>query len=137
MAIKPKHVRYTPRERRKLRGRKKCYGSDSVPRLSVFRSNRYTYAQLISDVSGKTLANVSTADEDVVKMIPDLVKEKELEGRSTSNKSAMCARAAGAKLGKIAVDLGVKEVVFDRNGFLFHGRVKELADGARSAGLKF
>ncbi len=110
-------------ERRKARTRfnlrKKSGGR---PRLSVFRSNTNIYAQVIDDASGVTLASASS-------------KDKNLKLNNGSNKDA--ATIVGAAIAKKAITAGVSEVVFDRGGYLFHGRVKALADGAREAGLKF
>ena len=102
--------------------RKKINGTSAKPRLSVFRSNTEIYAQLIDDVSGQTLAAASS-------------KEKSIAAQKTtkSEKSKLVGSAIAAK----ANDLGLKEVVFDRGGYLYHGRVKAVADGAREGGLKF
>ena len=110
-----------PRLRRQARVRKRVRGSDVRPRLSVFRSNRHTYAQVISDESGRTLAALSTL---------------KFEGdKGTGNRAS--ARRLGELIGKLCLDRNIKQVIFDRNGFLYHGRVKEVADGARAAGLEF
>ncbi len=111
------------RLRRQARVRKKIRGTDARPRLSVFRSNRHIYVQAISDESGRTLAAAST-------LSPEL---RELALRP--NRSA--ARMVGELIGKKCKELGIESVVFDRNGFLYHGRVREVAEGARSAGLQF
>jgi large subunit ribosomal protein L18 len=96
-------------------------GSDTRPRLSVFRSNRHIYAQVISDETGRTLAALSTL---------------KFEGdNATGNRAA--ARRLGELIGKLCLDRNITQVIFDRNGFLYHGRVKEVADGARAAGLEF
>ncbi|NLM05623.1 MAG: 50S ribosomal protein L18 [Tissierellia bacterium] len=107
---------------RHKRVRKKVSGTADRPRLCVFRSSRHMYAQLIDDVNGKTLLSCSTLD-------------KSLGLESTENKEA--AKKVGEAVAKKALDKGIEEVVFDRGGYIYHGRVKELADGARSAGLKF
>ena len=107
----------------KKRIRSKMSGNSQRPRLTVFRSNNEIYAQLVDDASGKTLLSASSKEK-------TLAKEK--------SKSKMDrAKLVGTALAKKAVEKGIKEVVFDRNGFLYHGRVKALADGAREAGLKF
>lgn len=101
--------------------RNKVSGTAQRPRLSVFRSNKFIYAQLIDDVNGVTLASSSSA---------------QVDGDSTENKvnaSAHVGRDIAAK----ALASGITEVVFDRGGYLYHGRVKSLAEGAREAGLKF
>jgi len=108
---------------RKLRIRAKIKGSKNRPRLSVYRSNKYIYAQLIDDRQGKTLAFVGE------KNIKDLKEKKETKTQR--------AFAVGEYLASFALRLGIKEVVFDRNGYKFHGRVKALASGARKGGLKF
>jgi large subunit ribosomal protein L18 len=102
--------------------RGKIDGTASRPRLNVFRSLSHIYAQIIDDADGKTLCSASSLD-------------KEFKGKAGGNKAA--AREVGKLLGKRAVKAGVKTVVFDRGGYLYHGRVKELADGAREAGLEF
>ncbi len=110
---------------RRKRVRKTLRGTDAKPRLSVFRSARHIYAQLISDESGKTIASASTVSTDV---------RTALSGK-TGNKDA--AAKVGELIAKRAGDAGISSVVFDRNGFLYHGRVQCLADAAREAGLKF
>ncbi len=109
------------RLKRHRRVRAKISGTPERPRLNVFRSNKHIYAQLIDDVNGVTLAAASTMD-------------KGFEGNG-GNKDA--ARKVGQAIGKLAVEKNIAEVVFDRGGYLYHGRVKELADGARESGLKF
>ena len=115
-------MRIVGRERRKLRIRKKVNGTAERPRLSVFRSSRHIYAQVIDDASGKTLAAASTV-------------EKELKG-SKSTKSEEAA-TVGKLVAERAKAAGVERVVFDRAGFRYHGRIKSLADAAREAGLEF
>lgn len=107
---------------RHARVRKNISGTPEKPRLCVFKSARHIYAQVIDDTAGNTLAAASTLDKD-------------LAIENGGNKAA--AKAVGESIAKKAMDKGIKEVAFDRGGFLFHGRVKELADGAREAGLKF
>lgn len=112
----------TKRERRlkiKQRVRKHISGTTERPRLSVFRSNRQIYAQVIDDVTGRTIASGSSLK------ITDRASKGEL------------ARRVGDEVARKALDAGVTTVVFDRNGYLYHGRVKELADAAREAGLVF
>ncbi len=103
----------------KLRVRGRIEGTAECPRLTVFRSNKQIYAQVINDLTGTTLASASS-----LKM-EDKLPKKEL------------AAKVGEQIAKNALAAGVTSVVFDRNGFLYHGRVKELADAARNAGLKF
>ena len=109
------------RIKRHRRVRAKVSGTASCPRLNVFRSSKHIYAQLIDDVNGVTLAAASSMDKD-------------FEGNG-GNKEA--AKKVGQLIGKRAMEKGIEEVVFDRGGYLYHGRVKELADGARESGLKF
>ncbi len=117
-----KHL--TPHERRKARVRKKISGTAERPRLSVYKSLKHMYAQIIDDTAGKTIASVSTGS----KALKDDVKE--------DDKTA-AAKKVGAALAKAALDKGVKRVVFDRNGFDYHGRVAAVAQAAREAGLEF
>ena len=109
------------RKKRHIRVRAKVSGTPERPRLSVFRSNANIYAQIIDDVNGVTLASASTL-------------EKEFEG-ATGNKEA--AKKVGLALAERAKAKGIATVVFDRSGYIFHGRVAELAEGAREGGLEF
>lgn len=111
------------RERRHLRVRKKVSGSPECPRLNVYRSLKHIYAQVIDDVSGVTLVAASTLD-------PQLEELK-----YGGNKDA--AKAVGNLIAQRCLDKGIENVVFDRGGNLYHGRVKALAEGAREKGLKF
>ena len=134
--IKNKIRKLTTRQRRT---RAKIAGTATRPRLSVFRSNRHVWAQLIDDKSGKTLAVAS----DFNMKLPKGAKAKKIEIKDGDKKSvtlaAKCAVAylVGVQIAKIAKDLNIKEAVFDRGGSKYHGRVKGLAEGARSEGLKF
>ena len=112
------------RKKRQARVRKKVTGSVERPRLCVFRSSKHIYAQIIEDVSGKTLVTAST----VAKGAADSVKY-------SGNVEA--AKLVGKQIAEKALAQDIKQVVFDRNGFLYHGRVKALADAAREAGLTF
>jgi large subunit ribosomal protein L18 len=105
----------------KRRIRKKITGTSKTPRLSVFRSNKQIYAQIIDDSKGVTLASAST------------FKNKAAEKKNKSEQ----AQLVGKELAEKAIKAGVESVVFDRNGYLYHGRVKSLADSARESGLKF
>lgn len=116
-----KQDRQQARVRRHLRVRKKVSGTPEKPRLAVFRSEKNIYAQIIDDVNAVTLVAASSLDKD-------------FEGIG-SNKEA--AKAVGEALAKRALEKGIKEVVFDRGGFVYHGRVQSLAEGAREAGLEF
>ena len=109
------------RLKRHRRVRAKISGTAQRPRLNVFRSTKHIYAQLIDDVNGVTLASASSMD-------------KGFEGNGGN---AEGARKVGEMIAKNAASKGISEVVFDRGGYLYHGRVKELADGARENGLKF
>jgi len=109
------------RLKRHLRVRAKISGTAECPRLCVFRSAKHIYAQIIDDISGKTLVAASTLD-------------KEFEGFG-GNKDA--AHKVGSMVAKKAIDKGITTVVFDRGGYVYHGRIQELADGAREGGLKF
>ncbi|SHI18821.1 50S ribosomal protein L18 [Sporanaerobacter acetigenes] len=112
------------RQNRHQKVRQKINGTPERPRLNVYRSSNHIYAQVIDDTKGHTIVSASTLD-------------KELQGKfeSTSNKEA--AKAVGELVAKRAVEKGIEEVVFDRGGYIYHGRVKELAEAAREAGLKF
>ena len=112
------------RVKKHLRVRKKVYGTAERPRLCVFRSEKHIYAQVINDDLGTTLAAASSIDKEL--------KETLAVG---SNKDA--AKAVGSLIAKKAIEKGVKEVVFDRGGYIYHGRVKELAEAARESGLDF
>jgi large subunit ribosomal protein L18 len=111
-------------QKRKVRVRRKVQGTAERPRLTVYRSLNHIYAQLVDDVEGKTLAAAST-------LSPDL---RDAEGHK-GNRAA--AKRVGEAIAKTAIAGGHKQVVFDRNGYLYHGRVKALADAAREAGLEF
>ena len=121
MAIESRNDR---RVKRHERVRKNVYGTPERPRLCVYRSNKNISVQIIDDVNGVTLASASSLD-----------KELKSEIAYGGNKEA--AKKVGEAIGKRALEKGIETVCFDRGGFLYHGRVKELAEGARSAGLKF
>ncbi|GAB7387280.1 50S ribosomal protein L18 [Bacillaceae bacterium] len=112
------------RKKRHLRIRKKVFGTPERPRLNVFRSNKHIYAQLIDDTKGITLAAASTLDP-------------ELRGSLESGGNVEAAAKVGALIAKRALEKGYKSVVFDRGGYLYHGRVKALAEAARETGLEF
>ncbi len=136
MAIKAKVVKLAPRERKKQRIRKRIVGTDQKPRLCVFKSGRNTYAQLISDESQRTIAAASTLEECVMQRIAAVPAEG-LSSEARSVKSVAGAMAVGLVIGERAKEKGVAKIVFDRNGFLYHGRVRAVADGARKAGMEF
>lgn len=106
------------------RVRKHLQGTPERPRLCVYRSNKNIFVQLIDDVNGVTLAAASSLD-------------KELKGEVGYGGNKEAAKKVGEAIAKRALDKGFETVVFDRGGFIYHGRIKELADGAREAGLKF
>lgn len=116
--------RLVSRLKRKKRIRKNIFGNQDRPRMSVFRSTKHIYAQIIDDTKGTTLVSASTLDKEF--------KENKVEGKKVD-----IAKAVGNLIGKRALDKGITKVVLDRNGFLYHGRVKSLSDGAREAGLNF
>jgi large subunit ribosomal protein L18 len=123
------HIKYTNpkqrnRARRKVSIRLRLSGTADRPRLSVFRSARYVYAQAIDDTTGRVLAAASELEE-------------KLKAEVTGKPKKERARAIGKAIGDKLVALNIKAVVFDRNGYIYHGRVKEIADGARAAGLTF
>lgn len=136
MAIKSKKGRISPRERVRIRIRKRVSGTVARPRLSVFRSAKHLYVQLVDDISGKTLAAASTLDKEVMSKVTKLDLSK-AHNKATSSKSSAAARAVGLVLAEKSKQKNIVEVVFDRNGFLYHGRIKAVADGAREGGLKF
>jgi len=117
-------MRIVGRERRRLRIRQRISGSAQRPRLSVFRSAKHIYAQAVDDVVGQTLAHASTLSRDV---------------RSTLDEDSKldAAKKVGKTIAKLLLEKGVDKVVFDRNGYLYHGRIRALAEAAREAGLKF
>ncbi len=112
------------RRRKHVRVRKKISGTPARPRLCVFRSNANIYAQIIDDTTGTTLVSASTLDSDVKTGLP-------FGGNKTG------AAAVGKLVGERAIEKGISDVVFDRGGYIFHGRVSALAEAAREAGLKF
>lgn len=123
MASKLK-TRRLSRLRRKRRIRSRVSGTNSCPRLSVFRSTKHIYAQVIDDVSGRTLVAASDLTTQL---------KEELKGLKKSER----ATKVGAHVANLCKEAGIEKVVFDRNGFLYHGRIAALADGARENGLKF
>jgi len=116
--------RNAARQRRHVRVRARINGTIERPRLNVFRSNKHIYAQLIDDVQGTTLVSASTLDKDLI-----------LD--ETNGSTIDAARKVGELVAKRAVEKGVLSVVFDRGGYLYHGRVQALAEAAREAGLQF
>jgi large subunit ribosomal protein L18 len=116
------NVKALRRQRIKYTIRKKVSGTTQLPRLSVFRSNTDIYAQLIDDVNGNTLAATSSRDKDIAAQ----------KGTKTEK-----SKMVGEAIAKKAIALGLSSCVFDRGGFLYHGRIKAVAEGAREGGLKF
>lgn len=112
------------REKRHIRVRAKISGTPSKPRFNVYRSTSHIYVQVIDDVNGKTLISCSTLEKSIAPSLQGKTKKEQ-------------AKIVGLEAGKKALAKGIKEVVFDRGGYLYTGRVKEVADGAREAGLKF
>jgi large subunit ribosomal protein L18 len=117
-------AKITGRERRKLRIRKRITGTEERPRLSVFRSGQHIYAQVVTDADGRTLAAASTLSRD-------------LKGTLSEDNKSDAAKKVGALIAKMCLAKNIEKVVFDRNGYLYHGRVKALAEAAREAGLQF
>lgn len=124
MLKKIRNERVRLRLRRKARVRKSVVGTTERPRLNVYRSNKHVYAQVIDDTTGATLASASSQTKDI---------QAELKGLSKSD----AAKKVGMELAKRCAEKSVTDVVFDRNGFLYWGRVSAVADGAREGGLKF
>ena len=127
------HIKYANQKQRKRMKRKfsirlRLNGTAERPRLSVFRSARYVYAQAVDDVTGRVLASASELEASLKAAVAASIKPLAKKER---------ARLVGKTIGEKLVGAGVKAVVFDRNGFIYHGRVKEVADGAREAGLQF
>ncbi|WP_313111654.1 50S ribosomal protein L18 [Aequorivita sediminis] len=114
--------KYERRERLRMRIRKTVEGTESRPRLAVYRSNKEIYAQIIDDVNGKTITAASSRDKEI-----DASKANKVEA----------AKMVGKLIAEKAVKAGVETIAFDRGGYLYHGRVKSLAEGAREGGLKF
>lgn len=114
-------VKVIRRQKLKWRIRKKISGTAACPRLSVFRSNKEIYAQLIDDINGVTLASANSRNKEMGSTGPKIDQ----------------AKAVGIKIAEIAKAKGIENCVFDRGGYLYHGRVKSLAEGAREGGLKF
>jgi large subunit ribosomal protein L18 len=116
--------RAAARDLRRERIRRHLKGTAERPRLSVFRSGKHTYAQVVSDTSGQTLLSVSTLSADLREKLP-----------KTANVNA--AKEVGLAAARKCLEKGIKRVIFDRNGFLYHGRIRAVAEGAREGGLEF
>ena len=122
--MRKRNMKVASRLRRKERIRKRVWGTAERPRLSVFRSANHMYAQVIDDDSGRTLCAASTLDKD-------------LKATLTGLKKSVEAKKVGELVAQRCLAAGLKAVVFDRNGFIYHGRIKAVADGAREKGLQF
>ncbi len=118
----PQHT--TPREKRKARIRRKITGTAARPRLTIYKSLKHMYAQIVDDTSGRTLVSVGTTS-------------KALKGEVKEDDKTAAAKKVGEAIAKAAKEKGIEAVVFDRNGFDYHGRVEAVAAAAREAGLKF
>lgn len=119
-----KNIREEARQKRKTRIRKRIFGTEQKPRLSVFRSAKHIYAQIVVDSTGSTILAASSLSPEIKGEIGDLKKSE-------------AAKKVGELLGRKAAEKNIRKVVFDRNGFLYHGRIKALAEGARESGLEF
>lgn len=119
-----KNIREEARQKRKTRIRKRIFGTEQRPRLSVFRSAKHIYAQIVVDSTGSTILAASSLSPEIKGEIGDLKKSE-------------AAKKVGELLGRKAAEKNIRKVVFDRNGFLYHGRIKALAEGARASGLEF
>jgi large subunit ribosomal protein L18 len=115
------------RRRIQLRQRKRIMGTEHRPRLTVFRSVSHIYAQVIDDLAGKTLVSASTIDASIKAALAKGVQGGNVKG----------AEAVGKAIAERSIEKGIKRVVFDRSGFLYHGRIRAVADAARKAGLEF
>lgn len=124
MSEKINKLKRAQRERRHARVRARVDGTQARPRLNVFRSLTNIYAQVIDDVAGKTIVSASTIDNDV---------QKQLDGKNKTD----AAKLVGKVVAERAKEAGITQVVFDRGGYRYHGRVAALAEGAREAGLEF
>ena len=112
------------RKARHFRVRKKVVGTAERPRLNVYRSEKHIYVQIVDDFAGKTISSASSLDKD-------------LKGKISSGANMEAAKSVGSLIAKRAADKGLKQVVFDRGGYIYHGRIKALADAAREGGLEF
>jgi large subunit ribosomal protein L18 len=117
-------MRIVGHERRKLRIRRKISGTAERPRMTVFRSAKHIYAQVVDDVGGTTVAHASTLSRNIRGEVVEVTKLD-------------AAKKVGTAIAKVLLGQGIDKIVFDRNGYLYHGRVRALADAAREAGLKF
>jgi len=123
--MKPIKEKVARRQRRKRRVRKNITGTAEKPRLTVFRSHKNIYAQIVDDMAGRTLVAASTREKPLAEQL------------SGNGANVAAAQAVGTALAAKATEIGIQKVVFDRNGYPFHGRVRSLAEAARKGGLKF
>lgn len=137
MASKGKKIAVTPRARTKMRLRRRITGDAERPRVTVFKSSKHIYAQAINDIASQTLVSASTLEKEVIDQIAALSTEGVSHSSTRSSKSVLAAHAVGLILAKRTLALKIDEVIFDRNGFIYKGRVRAVADGARKGGLKF
>jgi len=114
-------IKLDEREKRHKRIRKKLYGTEERPRLSIFRSNKHIYAQIINDLEGKTLVSASSLEKEI----------------NAKNVNCELSKQIGILLGKRGLEKGITRIVFDRSGYQYHGNIKQLAEGAREGGLQF
>jgi large subunit ribosomal protein L18 len=124
----PIKIKRLKKERRRKRVRAKIFGTSERPRLSVFRSHKHIYCQIINDEKGKTLVSASDFE---------LKSEERKNIKKDERRKVAIAFKVGELIAKKALEKGIEKVVFDRDGYKYHGRVKALAEGARSGGLKF
>lgn len=144
-----KNIKKQKRDRRRVKIRTRIFGTAKIPRLAVFRSNKFTYAQLIDDENARTLVSASSLDGEESGQILDGAKESKTKVGEKDMKSAKSAKAAssvkktdaakavGQAIAKKALAMKIKSVVFDRGGFGYRGRVRALSEGAREGGLRF
>jgi len=119
-----KNIKESMRLKRKIRIRKSIFGTIERPRLSIYRSLKHIYAQIVDDSNGKTLVSASTVEKSVIDNV---------DTKNNISKAVLIGKLVAER----ALNKGIKKVVFDRNGFLYHGRIKALSDGAREGGLDF
>ncbi|WP_212113275.1 50S ribosomal protein L18 [Candidatus Shikimatogenerans silvanidophilus] len=129
MKIKKSIIKNNKRKKIKNRIRKKIFGTSERPRISVFRSNKEIYAQIINDISGITLLSASSKDKEIKEFIKN--------NKNNKNNKKIISYEVGKLLANKANKIGIKKVIFDRNGYLYHGRVKYLSEGLRKLGLIF
>ena len=137
MGSKVQQKKLVSRKRTKLRIRKNVIGTATRPRLSVFKSSKHTYVQLIDDIAARTLVSASTLDKEIADQISSLKSGEESKDKASSLKSVLAGQAVGMLLAKRGKEKSITQAIFDRNGYVYKGRVQAVADGARKGGLKF